>query len=52
MKAFLYLENPQEGQNIANLDVFDDVGTQSYRALKDGAKTLTSYLNRAAFDSG
>ena len=30
----LYLENPQEGQYIANLDVFDDVGTQNYRALK------------------
>jgi len=30
----LYLENPQEAQYIANLDVFDDVGSQDYHALK------------------
>jgi hypothetical protein len=34
----LYLENPQEGQYIANLDVFDDVGTQNYKALKLSAQ--------------
>jgi hypothetical protein len=33
-RRVLYLENPKEAQYIANLDVFDDVGTQSYRALK------------------
>jgi len=30
----LYLLNPQEAQYIANLDVFDDVGSQTYNALK------------------
>ena len=30
----LFLENPQEGQYIANLDVFDDLSTQDYRGLK------------------
>jgi hypothetical protein len=33
-RRVLYLENPQEGQYIGNLDVFDDVATQSYRGLK------------------
>jgi hypothetical protein len=33
-RRVLYLANPQEGQYISNLDVFDDVGTQSYRGLK------------------
>src|SRR5687768_16895203 len=37
-RRVLYLENPQEAQYIANLDVFDDVGTQSYRALKLSAQ--------------
>ena len=30
----LYLKDPQEAQYIANLDVFDDVGSQNYNALK------------------
>ena len=30
----LSLENPREGQYIANLELFDDVGTQSYKGLK------------------
>jgi hypothetical protein len=34
----LFLENPQEGQYIANLDVFDDVGSQNYHALKISAQ--------------
>ena len=30
----LFLENPREGQYIANLDALFDVGSQSYRGLK------------------
>ena len=37
-RRVLYLENPREAQYIANLDVFDDVGTQNYRALKLSAQ--------------
>jgi hypothetical protein len=33
-RRVLYLENPREAQYIANLDVFDDVGTQNYRGVK------------------
>ncbi|MBI2185494.1 MAG: carboxypeptidase regulatory-like domain-containing protein, partial [Acidobacteria bacterium] len=33
-RRVLYLENPQEGRFVANLDVFDDLGTQTYRALR------------------
>ena len=33
-RRVLYLENPQEGQYIANLDMLFDVGSQSYRGLK------------------
>ena len=33
-RRVLSLENPREGQLIANLDVFDDINTSVYRGLK------------------
>jgi hypothetical protein len=33
-RRVLYLENPREGQYIANLDMLFDIGSQSYRGLK------------------
>ena len=33
-RRVLYLENPREAQLIANIEHFDDLGTQRYRGLK------------------
>ena len=37
-RRVLFLENPQEAQYIANLDVFDDLSTKNYRGLKLSAQ--------------